>query len=166
MSMHALFSSALLLTLAELGRSGCCVFDVNARACSSAILLTLAELGQSGYPSTAKVWQTLNIGQSPRVPNNLIISGVVHGQMPGHCLGVVCQTLPVLRYCVFGAVCVVASSPLCSASHSTPEVNRAEVGALGRRTTDRAITRFIHSSFATSSTDGGAPASNRVGGGL
>ena len=50
------------------------------------------------YPSTAKVWQTLNIGKSSRIPNNLIISGVVHGQMPGHCLGVVCQTLPVLRY--------------------------------------------------------------------
>ena len=52
------------------------------------------------YPSTAKVWQTLNIGKSSRIPNNLIISGAVHvhGQMPGHCLGVVCQTLPVLRY--------------------------------------------------------------------
>ena len=37
------------------------------------------------YPSTAKVWQTLNIGKSPRVPNNLIFSGVVR------------QTLPVLR---------------------------------------------------------------------
>ena len=49
------------------------------------------------YPSTAKVWQTLNIGKLPRVPNNLIISRLVHGQMPGHCLGVVCQTLPVLR---------------------------------------------------------------------
>ena len=50
------------------------------------------------YPSTAQVWQTLNIGNSPRVPNNLIISGAVNGQLPGHCLGVVCQTLPVLRY--------------------------------------------------------------------
>ena len=50
------------------------------------------------YPSTAKVWQTLNIGKSSRIPNNLIICGAVHGQMPGHCLGVVFQTLPVLRY--------------------------------------------------------------------
>ena len=33
------------------------------------------------YPSTAKVWQTLNIGKSPRVPNNLIISGADHGQL-------------------------------------------------------------------------------------
>ena len=49
------------------------------------------------YPSTAKVWHTLNIGKSPRVTNNLIISGAVHGQMAAHCLGVVCQTLPVLR---------------------------------------------------------------------
>ena len=49
------------------------------------------------YPSTAKVWQTLNIGKSPRIPNNLIISGAVHGQISEHCLGVVCQTLPVLR---------------------------------------------------------------------
>ena len=49
------------------------------------------------YPSTAKVRQTLNIGKSSRTPNHLIISAV-HGQMPGHCLGVVCQTLPVLRY--------------------------------------------------------------------
>ena len=49
------------------------------------------------YPSTAKVWQTLNIGKSPRIANNLITSGAVQGQMPGHCLEVVCQTLPVLR---------------------------------------------------------------------
>ena len=45
-----------------------------------------------------KVWQTLSIGKSSKIPHNLIISGAVHGQMPGHCLGVVCQTLPVLRY--------------------------------------------------------------------
>ena len=50
------------------------------------------------YPSTTKVWQTLNIGKSPRTPNNLIISGAAHGQISEHCLGVVCQTLPVLRY--------------------------------------------------------------------
>ena len=50
------------------------------------------------YPSTAKVWQTLNIGKAPGIPNNLIIFGAVHGQMSRHCLGVVCQTLPVLRY--------------------------------------------------------------------
>ena len=53
---------------------------------------------RSMYPSTAKVWQTLNIGKSPRIPNNLIISGAVHGQTRGLCSGVVCQTLPVLRY--------------------------------------------------------------------
>ena len=50
------------------------------------------------YPSTAKVWQTLNIGKAPGIPNNLIIFGAVHGQMSRHCLGVVCQTLLVLRY--------------------------------------------------------------------
>ena len=38
--------------------------------------------GAEHYPSTAKVWQTLNIGKSSKIPNNLIISGVVHGQMP------------------------------------------------------------------------------------
>ena len=57
------------------------------------------------YPSTAKVWQTLNIGKSSIIPNNLIISGAVNGQIPGHCLGVVGQTLPVLRYMQQG-VCV------------------------------------------------------------
>ena len=51
--------------------------------------------GATRYPSTAKVWQTLNTGKAPRIPNNLIISGAAHGQMRGHCLGVVCQTLPV-----------------------------------------------------------------------
>ena len=50
------------------------------------------------YPSTAKVWQTINIGKSPGIPNNLIISGAARGQISEHCLGVVCQTLPVLRY--------------------------------------------------------------------
>ena len=64
------------------------------------VLIQQRAVGRSwaelGYPSTAKVWQTLNIGKSPRIPNNLIISGVVRGQMPGHYLGVVCQTLPVL----------------------------------------------------------------------
>ena len=49
-------------------------------------------------PSTANVWQTLNTGKSPRVPKNLIISGAVHGQISEHCLGAVCQTIPVLRY--------------------------------------------------------------------
>ena len=52
----------------------------------------------SCYPSTGKVWQTLNIGESSRVPNHQTVSGAVHGQMSGHCGGVVCQTLPVLRY--------------------------------------------------------------------
>ena len=41
--------------------------------------------------------EPLNIGKTPGIPNNLIISGAVHGQMLRHCLGVVCQTLPVLR---------------------------------------------------------------------
>ena len=38
------------------------------------------------YPSTGKVWQTLNIGESSRVPSNLIISGAVRGQITAHCL--------------------------------------------------------------------------------
>ena len=42
------------------------------------------------YPSTAQVWQTLKIGKSPRFPNNLIISGAVHGQISEQWLGVVC----------------------------------------------------------------------------
>ena len=45
---------------------------------------TLATTGldhRSPYPSTAKVWQTLNIGKAPGIPNNQIISGPVHGQM-------------------------------------------------------------------------------------
>ena len=50
------------------------------------------------HPSTGQVWQTPNIGKSPRVSNNLIISGAVHGQMRGHCLGVVCPTLAVIGY--------------------------------------------------------------------
>ena len=53
---------------------------------------------RSMYRSTANVWQTLNVGKAPGVSNNLIIFGAVHGQMSRHCLGVVCQTLPVLRY--------------------------------------------------------------------
>ena len=44
----------------------------------------------SSYPTTGRVWQTLNIGKPPRVPNNAIISGAVHGQMSRHCSGVVC----------------------------------------------------------------------------
>ena len=39
---------------------------------------------RASQPSTAwqaQVWQTLNIGKSPCVPNNLIISEAVHGQM-------------------------------------------------------------------------------------
>ena len=55
------------------------------------------------YPSTAKVWHTLNIGKAPGIPNNLIISGAVHGQMSRDCLGVVCQTLPVVRYVLLQA---------------------------------------------------------------
>ena len=55
----------------------------------------------SVYPSTANVWQTLNIGKAPGFPNNLNSSGAVHGQMSRHCLGVVWQTLPVLRYRCF-----------------------------------------------------------------
>ena len=50
------------------------------------------------YRSTGQVWQTLNIGKSPRVPHSLIISGAVHGQILEHRLGVVCQTLAVLRH--------------------------------------------------------------------
>ena len=57
------------------------------------------------FPSTAKVWQTLNIGKSSRVPSNLIFSGAVYGPISGHCLGVVCQTLPVLRYCAPSWAC-------------------------------------------------------------
>ena len=49
--------------------------------------------GTETYPSTAKVWQTLNIDKSSRIPNNLIISGAVHGQISEHCSGVICQTL-------------------------------------------------------------------------
>ena len=45
-----------------------------------------------------KFGQTLNTGKAPRVPDNLIISGAVHGQKTTHCLGVVCQTVPVVRY--------------------------------------------------------------------
>ena len=48
--------------------------------------------------STGKIRQTLNIGKSARAPSNLIISGAVQDQKTAHCLGVVCQTLPVLRY--------------------------------------------------------------------
>ena len=54
-------------------------------------------LGISAPGYTGKVWQTLNIGKAPGIPNNLIISGAVHGQMSRHCLGVAGQTLPVLR---------------------------------------------------------------------
>ena len=86
----------------------CCV--VLCRAVSCCVVLCCAVL----YPSTAKVWQTLNIGKSPRVLNNLIISGAVHGQMRGHCLGVVCQTLPVLRYCVALCCVVLCCAVVCS----------------------------------------------------
>ena len=48
--------------------------------------------------STGKLWQPLNIGKSPTVPGNLIISGAVHAQISSRCLGVVCQTLPALRH--------------------------------------------------------------------
>ena len=41
------------------------------------------------YPSTGQVWQTLNSGKSPGVPNNLIISGAAHGQISEHCSGAV-----------------------------------------------------------------------------
>ena len=37
------------------------------------------------YRSTGKVWQTPNIGKPPRGPNNLIISGAIHGQISEHC---------------------------------------------------------------------------------
>ena len=50
------------------------------------------------HPTTAHLWQTLNNGKAPGIPNNQIISGPVHGQITTHCLGVVCQTLPVVRY--------------------------------------------------------------------
>ena len=33
------------------------------------------------YRGTGNVWQTLNIGKSPRAPNNLSMSGAVHGQV-------------------------------------------------------------------------------------
>ena len=49
------------------------------------------------YRSTRQVWQAVNIGKAPRIPNNLRMSGAVHGQIASHCSGVVCQTLPVLR---------------------------------------------------------------------
>ena len=39
-----------------------------------------------------------NTGKLPRIPNNLIISGAVHGQISGPCLGVVCQTVAGLGY--------------------------------------------------------------------
>ena len=38
---------------------------------------------------TGPIWQALDVGKSPRVPNNLI-----HGQISQHCLGVGCQCLP------------------------------------------------------------------------
>ena len=42
------------------------------------------------------VWQTLRIGNSPRVPNILIIFEGVHGEITGHGSAVVCQSLVVV----------------------------------------------------------------------
>ena len=57
-----------------------------------------AAVGLGGeHRGTGDVWQTLNVGTSRRVPNNLIICGAVHGHISEHCLGVVCRTSPVLR---------------------------------------------------------------------
>ena len=44
------------------------------------------------YRSTGKVWQAMNIGKAPGIPNNLIFSRAMHGQISGHGVGVVCQT--------------------------------------------------------------------------
>ena len=77
------------------GRSGAQQSSLGAGACSPSCGCALRTTCQH-YRSTAQVWQTLNIGKSPRAPNNLIISGAVHGQIGEHCLGVVCQTLAVL----------------------------------------------------------------------
>ena len=52
---------------------------------------------QKRYRSTGKVWQAVNIGKARSKPSNSILSGAVHGQISGHCLGVVGQTLAVLR---------------------------------------------------------------------
>ena len=54
--------------------------------CTLMLLISplLCEMGDEHYRSTGKVWQTLIIGKSPRTPNNLIISGAVHGQISGH----------------------------------------------------------------------------------
>ena len=57
---------------------------------------------------------------SPRcgcIPNNLIVSGAVHGRMSRHCLGVVCQTLPVPRYCARLSVAPAAARQGAAALH-------------------------------------------------
>ena len=68
-----------------------CLPSIVASACQQCLPVKLPVLASN-------VWQTLSIGKSPRVPNNLIISGAVHGQVSEDCLGVVCQTVPVQRY--------------------------------------------------------------------
>ena len=41
--------------------------------------------------STGAVWQAVNIGKAPGTPNNLVPYRAGHGQLSGHCRGVVCQ---------------------------------------------------------------------------
>ena len=52
----------------------------------------------TGSRSTDKVGQAANVGKARSTPDNPIVSGGVHGKIPGHCSGVVCQTIAVVRY--------------------------------------------------------------------
>lgn len=49
-------------------------------------------------PVPGQVWQAVSVGKAPSTPENPILSGVVHGQLSGHCSGVVCQTLAVVGH--------------------------------------------------------------------
>ena len=64
--------------------------------CTRALLHSAPQ--PSLYCSAAKVWQAVNIGKAHSQPDNAISSGAIHREIRGHCLGVGCQTLPVVRY--------------------------------------------------------------------
>ena len=59
---------------------GLCVVMVGDRADSQVYVHKKEEACRQVCPSTGQVWQTLNIGKSPRVLNHLIVvSGAAHG---------------------------------------------------------------------------------------